>query len=29
VEAGDEFGATKPWIGAMKAPTDFKPPKGI
>jgi hypothetical protein len=22
--AGDEFMATKPWLGAMKEPTDFK-----
>ena len=28
MEAGDEFGANKPWIGAMKAPTNFQPPKG-
>ena len=25
MEAGDEFMACKPWLGAMKAPTDFKP----
>jgi len=28
MEAGDEFGANKPWIGAMKAPTNFQPPTG-
>ena len=26
IEAGDEFMAVKPWMGAMKAPTGFKDP---
>ena len=27
LEVGDEFGACKPWLGAIKEPTDFKPDK--
>ena len=26
---GDEFGACKPWLGAIKAPSDYEPGKDL
>jgi microtubule-associated protein-like 6 len=29
LDYGDEFGACKPWMGAIKEPTGYKPDKGL